>query len=78
VRFLKFKNEKYVEQLKSIPHNFGVVHDEEKNESTLTIYGVIGDSWWDDSTSAADIDNALKTVGSNDLVIHLNSPGGDA
>lgn len=78
MRFLKFKNEKYVEQLKSIPHNFGVVHDEEKNESTLTIYGVIGDSWWDDSTSAADIDNALKTVGSNDLVIHLNSPGGDA
>lgn len=78
MKFLKFKNEKYEEQLKSIPHNFGVVHNVEKNESTLTIYGIIGDSWWDDSTSASDIDNALNTVGSNDLVIHLNSPGGDA
>ncbi|SSS87999.1 ATP-dependent Clp protease proteolytic subunit 1 [Acinetobacter baumannii] len=74
----KFKNEKYVEQLKSIPHNFAVAHDEEKNESTLTIYGIIGDSWWDDSTSAIEVDNALKQVGSNDLIIHLNSPGGDA
>jgi ATP-dependent protease ClpP protease subunit len=78
MKFLKFKNEKYEEQLKSIPHNFAVAHDEEKNESTLTIYGIIGDSWWDDSTSAADVDMALKQAGSNDLVIHLNSPGGDA
>jgi ATP-dependent Clp protease protease subunit len=78
MKFLKFKNEKYEEQLKKIPHNFVAVHDEEKNESTLTIYGIIGDSWWDDSTSAADVDMALKEAGSNDLVIHLNSPGGDA
>lgn len=78
MKFLKFKNEKYEEQLKKIPHNFVVVHDEEKNESTLTIYGIIGDSWWDDSTSAADVDIALKEAGSNDLIIHLNSPGGDA
>lgn len=78
MKFLKFKNEKYEEQLKSIPHNFAVAHDEEKNESTLTIYGIIGDSWWDDSTSAIEVDNALKQAGSNDLIIHLNSPGGDA
>lgn len=78
MKFLKFKNEKYEEQLKSIPHNFVAVHDEEKKESTLTIYGIIGDSWWDDSTSAADVDMALKQAGSNDLIIHLNSPGGDA
>jgi len=78
MKFLKFKNEKYEEQLKKIPHNFVAVHDEDKKESTLTIYGIIGDSWWDDSTSAADVDNALKQAGSNDLVIHLNSPGGDA
>ncbi|MEK4715346.1 head maturation protease, ClpP-related [Sporosarcina sp. FSL K6-5500] len=78
MKFLKFKNEKYVEQLKSIPHNFVVAHNNEKKESTLTIYGFIGDSWWDDSTSAADVDIALKESGSNDLIIHLNSPGGDA
>ena len=78
MKFLKFKNEKYEEQLKKIPHNFVVAHDNEKSESTLTIYGIIGDSWWDDSTSAADVDIALKEAGSNDLIIRLNSPGGDA
>ena len=77
MKFLKFKNEKYEEKLKSIPHNFVVVHDEVKKESTLTIYGIIGDSWWDDSTSAADVDEALKEAGSNDLIVRLNSPGGD-
>ncbi|WP_217580417.1 head maturation protease, ClpP-related [Lysinibacillus sp. GbtcB16] len=78
MRFLRFKNEQYKDQLKKIPHNFAVSHDEEKGESTLTVYGVIGDSWWDDSTSANDVDKAIALAGSNDLVIHLNSPGGDA
>jgi ATP-dependent Clp protease, protease subunit len=78
MRFMKFKNEQYKDQLKKIPHNFAVTHDEEKNESTMTIYGVIGDSWWSESTSASDIDRAITQAGSNDLVIHLNSPGGDA
>jgi ATP-dependent Clp protease, protease subunit len=78
MRFMKFKNEQYKDQLKKIPHNFAVTHDEEKNESTMTIYGVIGDSWWSESTSASDVDRAITQAGSNDLVIHLNSPGGDA
>lgn len=73
-----FKNQKYNEQLANIPHNFAVVHDEDKGVSELTIYGDIGDSWWFESTSATDVDNALKEAGNNDLVIHLNSPGGSA
>lgn len=73
-----FKNQKYNEQLANIPHNFAVVHDEENGVSELTIYGDIGDSWWWDSTSATDVDGALKEAGTNDLVIHLNSPGGSA
>ncbi|MFP7447105.1 Clp protease ClpP [Bacillus infantis] len=73
-----FKNQKYNEQLSNIPHNFAAVHDEEKGVSELTIYGDIGESWWWDSTSATDVDTALKDAGSNDLVIHLNSPGGSA
>jgi len=76
--FMKFKNEQYKDQLKKIPHNFAAVHDEEKGESTLTIYGIIGDSWWNESTSASDIDKAIAQAGSNNLIIHLNSPGGDA
>lgn len=73
-----FKNQSYVEQLLNIPQNFNVVHNEETNTSEITIYGVIGTSWWNDAVSAKDIDNAIKAAGSNDIVINLNSPGGDA
>lgn len=73
-----FKNQAYNEKLSSIPHNFGVAHDDEQGITTLTIYGDIGESWWWDSTSAVDVDNALKNAGKNDLVIKLNSPGGSA
>ena len=73
-----YKNQKYVEQLKNIPQEFKVEHDEESNVTEITIYGVIGDSWFSDSFSASDIDNALKSAGGNDVVINLNSPGGDA
>ena len=77
-RRFNFKNQQYNKNLESIPHNFAVDHDDEKGESTLTIYGDIGESWWWESTSATDVDNALKNAGDNDLVVHLNSPGGSA
>lgn len=77
-RRYNFKNQQYNKQLESIPHNFAVTHDEEKGESVLTIYGDIGESFWWDSTSAVDVDNALKEAGSNNIIVNLNSPGGDA
>lgn len=73
-----FKNQTYVEELKKIPQNFKVVHDEENETTEITIYGVIGSSWWSDSFSASDIDKAIKEAGNNDIIINLNSPGGDA
>lgn len=73
-----FKNQKYVEQLKQIPQKFNVKHDEDEKVTEITIYGVIGTSWWNDSFSANDIDRALNEAGDNDIVINLNSPGGDA
>jgi ATP-dependent Clp protease, protease subunit len=76
--FKMFKNQSYVDQLKNIPQKFNVVHDEEAKTTNITIYGVIGYSWWGESFSATDIDNALNEAGSNDIVINLNSPGGDA
>lgn len=78
VFFKLFKNQKYVEQLKDIPQSFKVTHDEETNTSNITIYGVIGDSWFGDSFSASDIDSALNEAGNNNVIINLNSPGGDA
>lgn len=76
--FNSFKNQTYVEQLKQIPQKFNAVHNEETKTSEITIYGVIGTSWWNDSFSATDIDEALKAAGDNDIIINLNSPGGDA
>jgi ATP-dependent Clp protease, protease subunit len=76
--FKMFKNQSYVDQLKEIPQKFNVVHNEETKTTEITIYGVIGTSWWRDSFSASDIDNALNEAGTNDVIINLNSPGGDA
>lgn len=76
--FNSFKNQKYVEQLKKIPQNFKAEHNEEENLTEITIYGAIGSSWFSDSISANDIDRTLNAAGNNDVVINLNSPGGDA
>lgn len=76
--FRMFKNQTYVNQLMEIPQKLNVVHNEESKTTEISIYGVIGTSWWDDSFSASDIDEAINVAGSNDIVINLNSPGGDA
>ncbi|EWG08896.1 Clp protease [Cytobacillus firmus DS1] len=70
----KFKNDKY-NHLASINHQFKAEAGEEN--STLTIYGDIGESWWGESTSAKDVESALKSVTSSTLTVHINSPGGD-
>lgn len=76
--FKTFKNQRYVEQLKKIPQQFNVKHNEENKETEVTIYGIIGNAWFSDSFSASDIDKALNEAGDNDVIINLNSPGGDA
>lgn len=76
--FNSFKNQNHVEQLKQIPQRFNIVHNEEKKVTEITIYGVIGFSWWSESFSENDLDEALNQAGDNDIYINLNSPGGDA
>lgn len=76
--FKMFKNQKYINQLKEIPQKFNVKHNEEEKVTEITIYGVIGSTWFSESFSANDIDRALNEAGDNDIVINLNSPGGDA
>lgn len=76
--FKLFKNQTYVDQLMQIPQKFNVVHNEEEKITEITIYGIIGTSWWSESFSASDLDHALNEAGNNDIVIRLNSPGGDA
>lgn len=74
----RFKNSQYADLILEIPKNFAVEVDEEKDETILTVYGEIGESWWYDSTSAGDIDRALKEVKTKSITVRLNSPGGDA
>ena len=75
--FNKFKNQEHLEELSSMKREFKTFYNEKTNVTEMTIYGVIGESWWEDSTSASDIDFALKEA-QGDIVINLNSPGGDA
>lgn len=75
--FEKFKNQTHLEELTTMKREFKTVYNEKTNVTEMTIYGVIGESWWEDSTSASDIDFALKET-QGDIVINLNSPGGDA
>ncbi|MBC6973053.1 Clp protease ClpP [Bacillus sp. Xin] len=70
----RYKNEKY-SHLANVQHSFKA--EETEDTSTITIYGSIGESWWGDSTSAKDIEDALKNVKSDTVTIHLNSGGGD-
>ncbi|WP_273128961.1 head maturation protease, ClpP-related [Bacillus weihaiensis] len=78
-RLFNYKNTQFDDELKNVPHNFAAKHDNEKAITELTIYGVIGESWWNENwTSAVDIDNALKEAGTNNIEIRLNSPGGSA
>lgn len=75
--FKTFRNQGHVEKLKKVERKFETYKNEADNITELTIYGVIGNSWWDDSVSASDIDEALQSI-TGDIVINLNSPGGDA
>ena len=78
-RLFNYKNTQYDEQLMSIPHNFAVKHNENKSVTEMTIYGIIGESYWSDKyTSAVDVDNALQEANGNNVTIRLNSPGGSA
>lgn len=73
-----YKNSQYADMIPEIPKNFSVVTDLDNDETILTVYGDIGESWWFDSTSAGDIDRALKEVKTSNITVRLNSPGGDA
>jgi ATP-dependent Clp protease, protease subunit len=72
----RFKNEKY-NQMSSVNHQFKAEVTDTLDTLDLTIYGDIGESWWYDSTSAKDVEEALKGSTANQINIRLNSPGGD-
>lgn len=74
----RFKNEKYAKQVPEIQKRFESRLTEDKNATEIIIYGDIGESFWGESVSASDIDQALSQVTTNEIVVRVNSPGGDA
>jgi ATP-dependent Clp protease, protease subunit len=72
----RFKNDKY-NQLAAVSHEFKAEATDTSDTLDITIYGDIGESWWYDSTSAKDVEEALKGSSANQITVRLNSPGGD-
>ncbi len=47
-------------------------------ETTITIYGVIGEDWWTgEGVTVNRIDAALRRIGDMPVTVYINSPGGD-
>ena len=46
-------------------------------DNVITIYDDIGESWYSDGVTAKHISAALRTIGDSEVVVNINSPGGD-
>lgn len=51
--------------------------DENNDENTITIYDPIGYDMWGDGVTAKRIGAALRSIGPRDVIVNINSPGGD-
>lgn len=49
----------------------------EDDPGTIGLYGTIGEDWNGDGWTAKRISGVLRSVGARDLVVNINSPGGD-
>jgi ATP-dependent protease ClpP protease subunit len=51
---------------------------ESDNPNTISIYDVIGEDWWTGGGFTAQrAAAALRSIGKNDVIVNINSPGGD-
>lgn len=48
-----------------------------EEDNTISILDVIGQDWFGDGVTAKRISAALRTIGKRDVVVNINSPGGD-
>lgn len=54
------------------------VHAAKEPDNTISIYDVIGEDWWTgEGVTAKRIAGALRAIGDQDVVVNINSPGGD-
>ena len=47
------------------------------DDTTITMYDMIGSDGWSDGVTAKRIASALRSIGSRDVTVSINSPGGD-
>ncbi|MDT0133495.1 head maturation protease, ClpP-related [Providencia huaxiensis] len=45
--------------------------------NTISVLDVIGEDYWGEGVTAKCISGALRAIGNNDVVVNINSPGGD-
>ncbi|MGO3056975.1 MAG: head maturation protease, ClpP-related [Halomonas sp.] len=57
--------------------NPGLYAADEDAENTITIYDPIGYDYFGDGVTAKRIAAALRSIGSGDVYVNINSPGGD-
>lgn len=49
----------------------------ENEDTSISMYGYIGEDWMGDGVTANRIAAALRKIGNKDVTVNLNSPGGD-
>lgn len=47
------------------------------SDNTISVLDVIGEDYWGEGVTAKRISGALRAIGNNDVVVNINSPGGD-
>ncbi|MTC34684.1 Clp protease ClpP [Providencia alcalifaciens] len=47
------------------------------SDNTISVLDVIGEDFWGEGVTARRISSALRAIGDNDVVVNINSPGGD-
>lgn len=47
------------------------------DDTTITVYDMIGSDGWSEGVTAKRISAALRAIGSRDVTVSINSPGGD-
>jgi len=53
------------------------VANEASGENSISVMDPIGENWFGDGVTAKRIAAALRQIGENDVVVNINSPGGD-
>ncbi|KEY44940.1 MULTISPECIES: head maturation protease, ClpP-related [Citrobacter] len=55
----------------------GGIRAASSDDNTISIFDVIGKDYWDEGVTAKRISGALRSMNGADVIVNINSPGGD-